>query len=141
VIFNHLLGTKVYTSKWQTQISNSLLVGSVIGIVVLGYTSDKFSRKSGMLFTSSLVIIGSLLATLFFQAPGSIHNQLWYLTIARGIAGVGVGGEYPTSAAAALEGSNEHFDGKRGPIQVSRRLNFALLPHPLFPSTLYLSRR
>ena len=44
--------------------------------------------------------------------------MLWYLTIARGAAGVGVGGEYPTSAAAALEGSNEHFDSQRGPIQV-----------------------
>lgn len=40
------------------------------------------------------------------------------MTVARGVAGVGVGGEYPTSAAAALEGSNEHFDTKRGPIQV-----------------------
>ncbi|KUJ08009.1 MFS general substrate transporter [Mollisia scopiformis] len=117
VVFNHILGTKVYTSAIQTRISNALLVGSVIGIVVLGYTSDKFSRKGGMLFTSALVIIGSLLATLAFQVHPS-HNMLWFLTIARGIAGVGVGGEYPTSAAAALEGSNEHFDNQRGPIQV-----------------------
>lgn len=29
-----------------------------------------------------------------------------------------MGGEYPSSAAAALEGSNEHFDAHRGPIQV-----------------------
>jgi MFS family permease len=116
-VFNHLLGTKVYTSAIQTRISNALLVGSVIGIVILGYTSDKFSRKGGMLFTSALVVVGSLLATLVFQVHGS-YNMLWFLTIARGIAGVGVGGEYPTSAAAALEGSNEHFDSKRGPIQV-----------------------
>jgi MFS family permease len=87
----------------------------VIGIVVLGYTSDKFSRKGGMLLTSSLVVIGSLLATLVFQVYGA-HNMLWFLTIARGIAGVGVGGEYLSSAAAALEGSNEHFDAHRGPI-------------------------
>lgn len=117
MIFNHLLGKKVYTSDIQTRISNSLLFGSAIGILVLGYTSDKFSRKGGMLFTSALVVIGSLLATLAFQVKGS-HNMLWFLTIARGIAGVGVGGEYPTSAAAALEGSNEHFDDIRGPIQV-----------------------
>ncbi|KAF7852411.1 hypothetical protein EAF04_010998 [Stromatinia cepivora] len=117
VVFNHLLGTKVYTSTIQTRISNALLVGSVIGILILGYTSDKFSRKGGMLFTSSLVIIGSLLSTLAFQVHPS-HNMLWFLTIARGIAGVGVGGEYPTSAAAALEGSADHFDEKRGPIQV-----------------------
>lgn len=117
VIFNHLLGKKVYTSDRQTRISNALLVGSVIGILVFGYTSDRFSRKGGMLVTSGLVVIGSLMATLAFQVHGA-NGMLWYLTIARGAAGVGVGGEYPTSAAAALEGSSEHFDSRRGPIQV-----------------------
>jgi len=92
-------------------------VGSVIGIVVLGYTSDRWSRKGGMVLTSGLVIIGTLLSTLAFQVH-PVNNMLWLDTIARGIAGVGVGGEYPTSAAAALEGSNEHFDSNRGPIQV-----------------------
>lgn len=70
-----------------------------------------------MLVTSGLVVIGSLMSTLAFQVHDSTA-MLWYLTIARGAAGVGVGGEYPTSSAAALEGSNEHFDSKRGPIQV-----------------------
>jgi MFS family permease len=57
------------------------------------------------------------MATLAFQVEG-YDAMLWYMTIARGAAGVGVGGEYPTSAAAALESSNEHFDSQRGPIQV-----------------------
>ena len=117
VVFNHLLGKDVYTSSKQTQISNALLVGSVIGILVFGYTSDRFSRKGGMLVTSALVVTGSLMATLAFQVHRT-DNMLLYLTIARGAAGVGVGGEYPTSAAAALESSNEHFDSRRGPIQV-----------------------
>lgn len=47
VIFNHLIGTHVYTSAKQTRISNALLVGSVIGIVVFGFLADKFSRKGG----------------------------------------------------------------------------------------------
>ncbi|KAF7912755.1 uncharacterized protein EAF01_001776 [Botrytis porri] len=117
VIFAHLLRPKLYTSTIRTRISNALLIGSVIGILILGYTSDKFSRKGGMLFTSTLVILGSLLSVFTFQIPSSSH-MFWYLTIARGIAGVGVGGEYPTSAAAALEGSADSFDAKRGPIQV-----------------------
>lgn len=134
VIFNHLLGKEIYTSSRQTRISNALLVGSVIGILIFGYTSDRFSRKGGMLVTSALVVVGSLMATLAFQVNSATH-MLWFMTIARGTAGVGVGGqsrytlleralsdfftgEYPTSAAAALEGSNEHFDSKRGPIQV-----------------------
>lgn len=116
VVFKHLLG-KSYTSEAQTRISNALLVGSVIGILVFGYAADRFNRKSGMLVTSGLVIVGSLMSTLAFQVHGT-QDMLWYLTIARGAAGVGVGGEYPTSSAAALEGSNEHFDSQRGPIQV-----------------------
>jgi MFS family permease len=92
VIFNHLLGKEVYTSSRQTRISNALLVGAVIGILIFGYTSDRFSRKGGMLVTSALVVVGSLMATLAFQVNGAAH-MLWFLTIARGAAGVGVGGQ------------------------------------------------
>ncbi|CAJ2513225.1 Uu.00g013440.m01.CDS01 [Anthostomella pinea] len=118
VIFAHLLGRKVYTTGIQTRISNALLVGAVIGILVFGFLADKFSRKGGMLVTSGLVVVGSLMATLTFQVEGGATAMLWFLTVARGAAGVGVGGEYPTSAAAALESSNEFFDSERGPIQV-----------------------
>jgi hypothetical protein len=107
VIFKHTLGN-TYTSAIQTRISNALLVGAVIGIVVLGYTCDIWSRRGGLWVTSSLVVVGSLMATLMFQVEGEgVGNMMWYMTIARGITGVGVGGEYPPSAAAALEGSNE----------------------------------
>jgi MFS family permease len=146
VVFKHTLG-KAYTSSIQTRISNALLVGAVIGIILLGYTCDIWSRRGGLWVTSSLVVVGSLLATLVFQVEGQgMGDMMWYMTIARGITGVGVGGEYPPSAAAALEGSNEvsfaillqkqersrrsirmkgklmkrkqHYDHIRGPIQV-----------------------
>jgi MFS family permease len=107
VVFSHTLG-KAYTSTIQTRISNALLVGAVIGIIILGYTCDIWSRRGGLWVTSSLVVIGSLLSTLVFQVQDQgVSDMMWYMTIARGITGVGVGGEYPPSAAAALEGSNE----------------------------------
>lgn len=93
VIFNHVLGKEVYTSSIQTRISNALLVGAVIGILIFGYTSDRFSRKGGMLVTSGLVAVGTLMATLAFQVNGA-HHMLWFMTIARGAAGVGVGGSW-----------------------------------------------
>lgn len=92
VIFSHLLGKSVYTSERQTRISNSLLVGSVIGILVFGFISDRFSRKGGMLVTSGLVVVGSLMSALALQVDGPA-SMLWFMTIARGTAGVGVGGE------------------------------------------------
>ncbi|KAF2443807.1 MFS general substrate transporter [Karstenula rhodostoma CBS 690.94] len=116
IVFKHLLGS-AYTASAQTRISNALLVGSVIGILGFGYAADRFDRKSSMLVTSGLVVAGSLLSTVALAVRGS-DRMLWYVTVARGAAGVGVGGEYPTSAAAALEGSNELFDAHRGPVQV-----------------------
>jgi MFS family permease len=93
VIFSHVLGKETYTSDRQTRISNSLLVGSVIGILIFGYVSDRLSRKGGMLVTSGLVVVGSLMATLAFQVDSGAREMLWFMTIARGMAGVGVGGK------------------------------------------------
>jgi MFS family permease len=90
----------------KTRISNSLIIGAILGVVVLGHTSDMFSRRSGLLFTSSLVAIATLLAILALQVHPS-ENMLWYFVVVRGIAGFGVGGEYPPSAAAGLEESDE----------------------------------
>jgi MFS family permease len=90
----------------KTRISNSLIIGAILGVVVLGYTSDMFSRRSGLLFTSGLVAIATLLSTLALQVRPS-ENMLWYFVVVRGVAGFGVGGEYPPSAAAGLEESDE----------------------------------
>lgn len=105
VIFKQLLGSDNYPADMKTRISNSLIIGAILGIVVLGYTSDMFSRRSGLLFTSSLVAIGTLMSTVALSVHPS-HNMLWYFVIARGIAGFGVGGEYPPSAAAGIEESD-----------------------------------
>jgi MFS family permease len=36
------------------------------------------------------------------------------MTIARGLTGIGVGGEYPSSSVSAVEAANEKFMKKRG---------------------------
>jgi MFS family permease len=91
VVFSHVLGKEIYNSERQTRISNSLLVGSVVGILIFGYVSDRLSRKGGMLVTSGLVVVGSLMSALAFQVDDARH-MLWFMTVARGMAGVGVGG-------------------------------------------------
>lgn len=90
----------------KTRISNSLLIGAILGIIVLGYASDMVSRRAGLLFTSSLVAITTLMATVALHVHPS-QNMLWYFVIVRGIAGFGVGGEYPPSASAGIEESDE----------------------------------
>lgn len=101
VIFAHLYGT-AYGSAEKTRISNSLIVGQILGIMLLGFITDGFSRKAGMVFTSSLVVIGSLMATLALKVEHlGVENMLWFLTVVRGIAGVGVGGEFPSGATVS----------------------------------------
>lgn len=97
-----MLGSQ-YTSDDKTRISNALIVGQVFGILLLGFVTDWWSRKAGMVFTSSLVVIGSLMATLALRVEHlGVENMLWYLTVVRGMAGVGVGGEFPAGAAVSL---------------------------------------
>ncbi|KAJ5150836.1 uncharacterized protein N7482_010088 [Penicillium canariense] len=118
IIFIQLLGADGYSTDMKTRISNSLIIGSILGVVVMAYTADMFSRRSSLLFTSFLVAIGTLMSTLALQVHPS-QNMLWYFVVVRGIAGFGVGGEYPPSAAAGLEESDELMRAYRGPLFVS----------------------
>lgn len=70
--------------------------------MLLGFITDGWSRKAGMVFTSSLVVVGSLMATLALKVEDlGLDNMLWFLTIVRGIAGVGVGGEFPAGSTVS----------------------------------------
>ncbi|KAE8208304.1 hypothetical protein CF327_g7131, partial [Tilletia walkeri] len=86
VLFTKRYGNDVYNSEVATRVSNSLLVGGVIGQVVVGLICDRIGRKSAI---------------------------FWWLTIARGGVGVGVGGEYPASSTSASEAANEKFGRKK----------------------------
>ncbi|KAJ6008762.1 hypothetical protein N7499_001189 [Penicillium canescens] len=130
VIFKQVLGSDAYSSEMKTRISNSLLVGAILGVVALGYTSDMFSRRAGLLFTSSLVAIGTLMSALALQVHPS-GNMLWYFVVVRGIAGFGVGGEYPPSAAAGIEETDDVMRKYRGPMFVSFTTLMATLAGPI----------
>ncbi|KAL2814229.1 major facilitator superfamily domain-containing protein [Aspergillus cavernicola] len=130
VIFKHLLGSSGYPSGMQTRISNSLIIGAILGVLALGYISDMISRRAGLLFTSGLVTISTLIATLALQVHPS-SNMLWFFVIIRGICGFGVGGEYPPSAAAGLEESDDFRRRYRGPLFVSFTTLMATLASPI----------
>ncbi|KAH9932182.1 MFS general substrate transporter [Fomitopsis serialis] len=115
VVFKKLYPTE-YTPDVSTRVSNAMLVGEIIGQVFVGVLCDRLGRKSGFVTTTLLIIIGAILCTAAHGAHGSVQGLFWFMTVARGVTGVGAGGEYPASSTSASEGANETSVSKRGPV-------------------------
>ncbi|KAK8213723.1 major facilitator superfamily domain-containing protein [Phyllosticta capitalensis] len=93
------------TNSIYTRLSNAFLIGMIIGMLLFGGIVDHFGRKTGAVATTLLLVLGIALSA---GASGHPDSRLfWMLIIARGIAGVGAGGEYPVSGAGATEASDE----------------------------------
>ncbi|KAG9314452.1 major facilitator superfamily domain-containing protein [Chiua virens] len=107
-----------YTSIVSTQVSTALLVGAVIGQISVGLICDRIGRKAALVVTTLLIVLGATLSTAAYGADGSPLGLFWFLTIARGIVGVGVGGEYPASTTSASEAANETSIQARGPVVI-----------------------
>jgi len=105
-----------YTSAVSTRVSNALLVGAIIGQLIVGLICDRVGRKVALVSTTLLIVLGATLGTAAHGANGSPLGLFWFLTVARGITGVGVGGEYPASSTSASEAANEKSIKNRGPI-------------------------
>ncbi|OCF56584.1 hypothetical protein L486_05435 [Kwoniella mangroviensis CBS 10435] len=103
-----------YTSSVSTRVSNSLLIGEIIGQVGVGLICDRIGRKTAMVATTMLMVVGGILATA--SSGSTPAGLLWMLTVSRGMVGVGVGGEYPACSTSASESANEKFGRDRGKV-------------------------
>ncbi|TDL28370.1 MFS general substrate transporter [Rickenella mellea] len=115
VVFKKLY-PKDYTPAVSTRVSNALLVGAILGQVFVGLICDRIGRKVALVSTTILIVIGATIGTAAHGAHGSVQGLFWCLTFARGITGVGVGGEYPASSTSASEAANEKMLKQRGPV-------------------------
>jgi len=115
VVFKTLY-PKDYTTSVSTRVSNALLVGAIIGQVFVGLICDRIGRKVALVATTLLIIVGATIGTAAHGANGNVQGLFWALTFARGITGVGVGGEYPASSTSASEAANEKMIKQRGPV-------------------------
>lgn len=94
-----LLFAEIYpdslTGTMYSRLSNSFLIGMIIGMILFGYIADQLGRKTGAIATTLLLTLGIIMST---AANGKTETgMLWMLVIARGVAGVGAGGEYPVT--------------------------------------------
>ncbi|KAF9069150.1 MFS Git1p-like glycerophosphoinositol permease, partial [Rhodocollybia butyracea] len=115
VVFKDLY-PKYYTSVVSTRVSNSLLVGAVLGQAFVGLVCDRIGRKVALFGTTAFIVLGAILATAAHASTP--FGLFWFLTVARGVTGVGVGGEYPAGSTSASEAANEKMPKNRGPVFV-----------------------
>ncbi|KAF2093224.1 MFS general substrate transporter [Rhizodiscina lignyota] len=94
------------TNAIYNHLSNAFLIGMIIGMLGFGVVADQLGRKTGAVATTILLVLGIILST---AASGTDDTGMfWMLIIARGIAGIGAGGEYPVSGAGAIEATDEN---------------------------------
>jgi MFS family permease len=95
----NLMLTVIYPDTLSTdmkaRLSNAFLIGMIVGMVGFGVVVDQLGRKTGAVLTTLILLLGIALST---GASGTSPLGLfWMLVVARGIAGVGAGGEYPVA--------------------------------------------
>ena len=99
----NLLLTVIYpetlSSSMKARLSNAFLIGMIVGMVGFGVVVDQLGRKTGAVLTTLILLLGIALST---GASGTSPLGLfWMLVVARGIAGVGAGGEYPVAGTVS----------------------------------------
>ncbi|KAF2114960.1 major facilitator superfamily domain-containing protein [Lophiotrema nucula] len=93
------------TVATQSQLTNAFIIGLIIGMLAFGFISDRLGRKSGAVLTTLFLSVGIIMTAVSHGT--SQKGMFWMLTISRGIAGFGAGGEYPVSGAGTAESTDD----------------------------------
>ncbi|RFU29933.1 hypothetical protein B7463_g6400, partial [Scytalidium lignicola] len=112
-ILSNIYGDKFSNSKARQNISSLAFVGTVVGQLVFGYTSDKWSRKNSLLVSTVVLILFTALSAGAYGAHGTLEGMFAALTAYRFLVGIGIGGEYPAGSVACSESSGELKSGTR----------------------------
>jgi PHS family inorganic phosphate transporter-like MFS transporter len=100
-------------AKHKSIAVSSCLTGVMIGQVAFGFLSDYFGRRVCSLVTAALTMLGALLSACVVHTE--TFHIVYQLAICRFLLGIGIGGEYPISAAMSAEAySSPTFQGAMG---------------------------
>ncbi|PBL03654.1 MFS Git1p-related glycerophosphoinositol and glycerophosphocholine permease [Armillaria gallica] len=107
-ILKRVYGNEVIKAKnYSTLVSSLAFAGTVVGMLVFGYLSDKIGRKFGMMTATGIVALFSGLSAASSGAHHSVDGLLSMLAACRFLLGIGIGAEYPCGSVAASENSEE----------------------------------
>ncbi len=112
-MLGRIYGTAYTGSSSQKNISAITFAGTVLGQLIFGYTSDKWSRSNSLLLSTVILIVFAALGAGSYGAGGSLQGMFAALTAYRFLVGIGIGGEYPAGSVACSEASGELKSGTR----------------------------
>ncbi|KAF9448516.1 putative metabolite transporter [Macrolepiota fuliginosa MF-IS2] len=103
--------TRIYGSdrieahNYGTTVRSVTFAGTVVGMIIFGWLSDKMGRKFGMMTATGIVVLFSGLSSASKGAHGSLGGMLSMLSAMRFLLGIGIGAEYPCGSVSAAEQS------------------------------------
>ncbi|GLB40465.1 putative sugar (and other) transporter [Lyophyllum shimeji] len=113
-LLKRVYGAKVLAAhNYSTVLSSVAFAGTIVGMLVFGYLSDKIGRKFGMMTATVIVALFSGLSAASSGAHGNVQGLLQMLSAMRFFVGIGVGAEYPCGSVSASEQSEEPGIGKK----------------------------
>eukprot|EP00413_Alexandrium_margalefii_P002553 CAMPEP_0204516604 /NCGR_PEP_ID=MMETSP0661-20131031/3232_1 /ASSEMBLY_ACC=CAM_ASM_000606 /TAXON_ID=109239 /ORGANISM="Alexandrium margalefi, Strain AMGDE01CS-322" /LENGTH=450 /DNA_ID=CAMNT_0051521969 /DNA_START=9 /DNA_END=1361 /DNA_ORIENTATION=- len=96
-----------------TTVSTACLVGAIAGQLTFGYVGDCLGRAKALNLTMVLSVLGALASAFAVPLDSSNPSSVFvFVSIARFVLGVGVGGVYPLSATIAAESSSAASRGR-----------------------------
>ncbi|KAK4987093.1 glycerophosphoinositol permease [Elasticomyces elasticus] len=108
-----IYGKAYSSSPAQSNVSSITFAGTVVGMLIFGYTSDHYSRKWSLFFSTIIILVFAALGAGSYGAGGSVGGLLAALTAYRFFLGIGIGGEYPAGSVGCAESTGELRSGTR----------------------------
>ncbi|TVY35485.1 Glycerophosphocholine permease [Lachnellula subtilissima] len=107
-----IYGKKYTDNGSQKNVSAITFAGTVLGQLIFGYTSDKWSRSNSLLISTIILIVFAALGAASYGG-GTLNGMFAALTAYRFLVGIGIGGEYPAGSVACSEATGELKSGTR----------------------------
>ncbi|KAH9907410.1 MFS general substrate transporter [Xylariomycetidae sp. FL2044] len=105
-------GDSYTNSTAASNVAAIAFAGTVVGQLIFGYTSDRWSRKNSLLVSTIILIVFTALATGSYY-KGTAVGLFNILTAWRFFVGIGIGGEYPAGSVSCAESTGELKSGTR----------------------------
>ncbi len=102
----------VYPLLLRGAVNAAANIGNIIGQLSFGFMGDTFGRRFVYGKEMLIMILGVILVISLPNSIQPARNKMWYLFGFRILMGIGIGGDYPMSAAIVAERSSLRNRGR-----------------------------